>query len=130
MGAMPQYSRSGFHISSESYGGHYGPIFNEYIEAQNAMKIPGARHIMLETVLIGNGRYDPPLQYQAYYNYSVFPGNTHDYSPFNASVQAQFYNNSYGAGNCVDQIKNCAARVINEICMSAVSLQQKPRFID
>jgi carboxypeptidase D len=53
MGAMPQYSRSGFHFSSESYGGHYGPIFNEYIEAQNAMKIPGARHIMLETVLIG-----------------------------------------------------------------------------
>jgi carboxypeptidase C (cathepsin A) len=53
MGAMPQYSRSVFHFSSESYGGHYGPIFNEYIEAQNAKKLPGAQHISFETVLIG-----------------------------------------------------------------------------
>jgi carboxypeptidase D len=50
---------------------------------------------------------------------SVYPGNTYDYSPFNASVQSQFYNNLYGAGNCVDQIKDCAARGIDEICESA-----------
>ena len=53
MGAMPQYSRSGFHFSSESYGGHYGPIFNEYIEEQNKKNVSGAHHISLETVLIG-----------------------------------------------------------------------------
>lgn len=52
-GAFPQYSRSGFHFSSESYGGHYGPIFNEYIEEQNAKNISGAHQISLETVLIG-----------------------------------------------------------------------------
>lgn len=28
MGAFPQYARNGFHFTSESYGGHYGPIFN------------------------------------------------------------------------------------------------------
>lgn len=53
-------------------------------------------------------------------NNSVFPGNTYDYSPFSASVQSQFYNNLYGTGNCVDQIKDCAARGIDEICESAV----------
>lgn len=29
MGVFPQYARNGFHFTSESYGGHYGPIFNE-----------------------------------------------------------------------------------------------------
>jgi len=53
MGAFPDYSRNGFHFSSESYGGHYGPVFNEYIETQNAKNIPGAHKISLETVLIG-----------------------------------------------------------------------------
>lgn len=51
---------------------------------------------------------------------SVFPGNTYNYSPFNASVQSQFYNNLYGPGNCVDQILDCKARGIDEICSSAV----------
>ncbi|RDW84592.1 alpha hydrolase-17 [Coleophoma cylindrospora] len=119
MGAFPQYSRQGFHFSSESYGGHYGPIFNDFIEKQNALNLTGAHHISLETVLIGNGWYDPLIQYQAYYNFTVFPGNTYDYSPFNASIQSQFYNNLYGPGNCVDQIKDCAARGINEICEQA-----------
>lgn len=82
MGAFPQYSRKGFHFATESvgafrnlrswsllnmqqYGGHYGPVINEYIEQQNAKKIPGAHEIKLETVLIGNGWFDPIIQYQA-----------------------------------------------------------------
>ena len=28
-GAFPQYSREGFNFASESYGGHYGPVFIE-----------------------------------------------------------------------------------------------------
>ncbi|KAG0646697.1 Serine carboxypeptidase B [Hyphodiscus hymeniophilus] len=130
MGVFPQYSRSGFHFTTESYGGHYGPIFNECqfisrskpklfyilkdIETQNKKNISGAHKISLETVMYRNGWYDPLIQYQAYYNFTVSPGNTYDYSPFNASVQSQFYNNLYGAGNCVDQIKDCAARGIDE----------------
>lgn len=55
MGTFPQYSRNGFHFATESYGGHYGPIFNAYIEEQNARNITGAKKIKLETVLIGNG---------------------------------------------------------------------------
>lgn len=55
MGVFPQYSRHGFHFATESYGGHYGPIFNAYIEEQNAKNISGAKEIKLETVLIGNG---------------------------------------------------------------------------
>jgi carboxypeptidase C (cathepsin A) len=28
-GAFPQYSANGVHFATESYGGHYGPLFNE-----------------------------------------------------------------------------------------------------
>lgn len=55
MGAFPQYARNGFHFATESYGGHYGPIFNKYIEEQNARLPRHAKKINLETVLIGNG---------------------------------------------------------------------------
>lgn len=30
MGVFPQYSRENFTFTTESYGGHYGPVFNEY----------------------------------------------------------------------------------------------------
>lgn len=119
MGAFPQYSRNGFSFTTESYGGHYGPIFNDYFVKQNEKKIPGAIHIDLENVLIGNGWFDPLIQYQAYYNFSVFPGNTYDYDPYNASVKAEWYNNLYGAGNCVDQTRQCYATGRNDICSTA-----------
>ena len=119
MGAFPQYSRGSYHFATESYGGHYGPVFNEYIETQNAKNISGAHKIKLESVLIGNGWYDPLIQYQAYYNFTVYPGNTYDYLPFNASTQAQLYNNLYGPGNCVDQIKDCYATGTNQVCSAA-----------
>lgn len=119
MGAFPQYSRKGFAFSTESYGGHYGPIFSEYFEEQNAKNIHGAHTVSLETLIVGNGWYDPLIQYQAYYNFTVEPGNTYDYSPYNESVKGELYNNLYGQGNCVDQIKDCAARGIDEVCESA-----------
>lgn len=31
MGAFPTYSRSSFHFTTESYGGHYGPVYNELV---------------------------------------------------------------------------------------------------
>ncbi|KAM3423218.1 hypothetical protein BST61_g667 [Cercospora zeina] len=54
MGAFPQYSRNEFNFATESYGGHYGPIFNKYIESQNDLIekdcLPGAHHIKLTTL--------------------------------------------------------------------------------
>ncbi|KAI1384421.1 alpha/beta-hydrolase [Hypoxylon trugodes] len=121
MGAFPQYSRNAFHFATESYGGHYGPIFNKYIEEQNAKNISGAKEIQLQSVLIGNGWFDPLLQYQAYYNFTVFPGNTYDWFPFNESIESMFYNNVYGPGNCVDKLKDCYATQDNVICNDADS---------
>lgn len=55
MGAFPQYSNNGFNFATESYGGHYGPVFNEYFEKQNKANIPGTKKIDLQSVMIGNG---------------------------------------------------------------------------
>lgn len=72
-----------------SYGGHYAPIVSEYFVEQNAKNISGAHEINLEGVMIGNGWYDPLIQYQAYYNFSVSPGNTYGYDPLNQSVKGK-----------------------------------------
>jgi carboxypeptidase C (cathepsin A) len=49
--------------------GHYGPIINQYVEQQNELiakkELHNAHHINLKTLLIGNGWYDPLIQYQA-----------------------------------------------------------------
>ena len=119
MGAFPQYSRDGFYFTTESYGGHYGPIFNDYFLSQNEKDIEGAHKINLKAVLIGNGWYDPLIQYQAYYNYSVSPGNTYDYMPFNESVRSQFYTNMYGPGNCYDMTVDCNTNKLDMTCSAA-----------
>lgn len=123
MGAYPQYARESFHFTTESYGGHYGPIFNEYIETQNALirngSLPGAHEISLKSVLIGNGWYDPLIQYAAYYNFTVYPGNTYDYSPFDEATQERMYNSMFGPGNCHDLTTSCYETGVNEVCSYA-----------
>ncbi|EXJ89115.1 carboxypeptidase D [Capronia epimyces CBS 606.96] len=119
MGAFPQYSRHDVFFTTESYGGHYLPLFSKYFLQQNAKGVKGAHNISLVGGMIGNGWYDPLIQYQAYYNFTVYPGNTYGYSPFNQSVKDQMYNNLYGAGNCYDQTVDCNVGKIDEICTAA-----------
>lgn len=122
MGAFPQYSKNDFHFATESYGGHYGPIFNTYIEQQNALikQNPSVGHaISLKTVMIGNGWYDPLIQYAAHYNFTVSPGNTYDLSPYNKTVSNMLYNSMYGKGNCYDQTVDCYTHGSNEVCYAA-----------
>ena len=119
MGAFPQYSRSTINLATESYGGHYGPVFADYFETQNAANIAGAKNINLQSLSVGNGWYDPVIQYPAYYNYTVSPGNTYDFQPYNSTTAAEVYNGFYGAGNCLDQLRDCNARGIDEVCEAA-----------
>ena len=82
-------------------------------------QLPGAHYIDLQTVAIGNGWYSPLIQYAAYYNFTVYPGNTYDYSPFNDSIQNRMYNGMYGPGNCYDQTVDCMNSGLDDICTAA-----------
>lgn len=114
MGAFPQYARNGIHFSTESYGGHYGPVFAEYWETQNAANIPNSMEIDLLSLSIGNGWYDPRIQYPAYYNYSV--NNTYGFQYLNDSTLEQMYQGFYGPGNCLDQLIDCNERQLGSVC--------------
>ena len=61
MGAFPQYSKTEFNFATESYGGHYGPVYNEYFVEQNKKiakgQLSGAKKIDLKSVTVGNGWY-------------------------------------------------------------------------
>ncbi|WFD33229.1 carboxypeptidase D [Malassezia cuniculi] len=119
LGAFKQYNHGKLHITTESYGGHYAPQIASYILEQNDRDIEDAIKIDVGTVSIGNGWYDPLVQYQAFYNFTVSPGNTYDLRPYNKSIESKLYDNLYGQGNCYDQIKNCYETGSNRVCRKA-----------
>jgi carboxypeptidase D len=82
-------------------------------------ELPDAVEIKLESVLIGNGWYDPSLQHEAYYNYTVSPGNTYDYKPFNESIDSLIELSLYGIGNCLDLLKSCEDSGQGTVCEHA-----------
>lgn len=57
---FPEYASQPFHISGESYAGHYIPVFAAEILAHKK------RNINLQSVLIGNGLTDGLTQYDYY----------------------------------------------------------------
>lgn len=57
---FPEYAKQSFHISGESYAGHYIPVFAAEILSHKK------RNINLQSVLIGNGLTDGFTQYEYY----------------------------------------------------------------
>ncbi|KAH8658371.1 Alpha/Beta hydrolase protein [Xylariales sp. PMI_506] len=120
-GVFPQYSRNGIVMATESYGGHYGPVFAAYIERQNELRHPGTHEIPLKGLMVGNGWFDPIINYQAFYNFSINPGNTYDLPAINKTTHDILFNNIYGPGNCLDQLNECKQSGVNAICSKADS---------
>ncbi|WFD23863.1 carboxypeptidase D [Malassezia equina] len=119
LGAFPEYRDASLHIATESFGGHYAPMFGAYFLEQNDNKLDGTVPLHLQSVMIGNGWYDPLVHYAAYYNYTVSPGNTYDLKPFNKVQEEKLYDALYGKGKCIDQIKDCYRTGSNKICRKA-----------
>ncbi|KAG4442193.1 hypothetical protein IFR05_002303 [Cadophora sp. M221] len=147
MGAFPQYSANGVHINGmwhfaykfssmlgikslakdprlisqlgQSYGGHYAPIFANYITQQNMLNTIGTIQIPLKSISIEDGFMDTRVQFGAYYNYSVDPGNPYDIAPFNETLQQQLFANMFGPGGCQVQQNTCNSNPTDADCSAA-----------
>ncbi|EXF80205.1 carboxypeptidase S1 [Colletotrichum fioriniae PJ7] len=119
MGAFPQYAANGVHINGQSYGGHYVPVFADFITQQNKAKAPGTVQVPLKSISIEDGFMDTRVQFGAYFNYSVSPGNPYDVKPFNDTQQKQLFTNMFGTGGCQDRQNACNAQPTDKLCAEA-----------
>jgi cathepsin A (carboxypeptidase C) len=76
----PQYATSPFHISGESYGGHYLPALSTEIIRNNAVaESKNLIKINYKSMLIGNGWTEPRTQFKGYAEFGC--SNDSDYKP-------------------------------------------------
>ncbi|CAE6459558.1 unnamed protein product [Rhizoctonia solani] len=115
-----KYATRDFAIWTESYGGHYGPVFASYFLDQNAAidggKVNGIK-INLKVLSVGNGMTDPHSQYPDYVKYAM----SNPYQPLvNESTIKSANTSLYGVGGCMDQIKACnKGASVDTICTGA-----------
>ncbi|KAL1881267.1 hypothetical protein Daus18300_001119 [Diaporthe australafricana] len=115
--AFPDYESRDFGLWTESYGGHYGPEFAAYFEAQNAKIAAGTltgEKVNLVALGINNGWIDPVLQYQAY---PIFAYNN-TYKQLITSSQYSSYMSAY-TKKCVPALASCTGLTgNNNACLS------------
>lgn len=135
----PNNSALGVNLFAESYGGHYGPVFAETWEAENARRMADGNiasnstvDIRLAALGIVNGCVDDLVQ-GPYYP-AMMVNNTYNLELL-SPVQASLANGTfYQAGGCQDLIGQCrtAAEVsdpenvgdvaaVNALCESAAT---------
>ncbi|KZV77257.1 serine carboxypeptidase [Peniophora sp. CONT] len=68
---FPQFKGRDLHLSGESYGGRYLPLFGAAIYDQNAeLTEAGLEPINLSSIMIGNGMTDSHLMFPGWYEYA------------------------------------------------------------
>ncbi|KAJ6505245.1 Alpha/Beta hydrolase protein [Mycena sanguinolenta] len=101
-------------IWTESYGGHYGPVFAAYLLSQNTAN--AGIHLNPKTLGIGNGLTDANSQYPSYPSYAAL-NPYHELVPAatQAAAQAQLFN----PGGCQSQITACNNGGTDAVCEAA-----------
>ncbi|KAF9043005.1 alpha/beta-hydrolase [Panaeolus papilionaceus] len=107
-----KFKQREFIFATESYGGHYGPEFVTYFDAQNALidarSLKGEK-ITVSALMINNGWYDPLLQNKAYVDFAT---NAPSFGPLQSpDVLAQLNMSFFQPGGCQDQELACYAAV-------------------
>ncbi|KAF8511482.1 serine carboxypeptidase [Hysterangium stoloniferum] len=116
-----QLATNKFAIWTESYGGHYGPVFAAYFLQQNAAIASGSITgipINLQVLGVGDGLTDPLTQYPGYITYA----STNRYHPLVSSNTIRSANTSFfESGGCKDQITSCYNGGGTSVCSNAQS---------
>ncbi|KAG8879953.1 hypothetical protein FRB98_005442 [Tulasnella sp. 332] len=106
----PQYEGRELILATESYGGHYGPEFVTYFDAQNKRIRQGGLKgevITVSALMLNNGWIDPVTQYASYPGFAAHPPG---YTPF---ISNSVFNTATKflreKGGCLDQVKACNA---------------------
>ncbi|KAI8067888.1 Alpha/Beta hydrolase protein [Gongronella butleri] len=100
---FPQYAQHGFHLTGESYAGHYLPAISEEIINQNKFaEEEGRFRIPFESVAIANGWTDPLIQYKSRKDYGCA---TNDNQPVFDENTCQQLEKSYS--RCESLVKVC-----------------------
>jgi cathepsin A (carboxypeptidase C) len=67
LASFPKYAKNEFHVTGESYAGHYIPAIATKIMQENMYNVDQQKlSINLNSIAIGNGLTDPLLQYEKY----------------------------------------------------------------
>lgn len=109
---FPQYESRDFGIFTESYGGHYGPEFANYIETQNKAIDSGSvsgEKINLVALGINNGLYDESIQYKADIEFAY--NNT--YRKLITAAQYTSLNKAY-TSSCKPLVDKCTGLTGND----------------
>ena len=105
----PKVGIKTFNLWTESYGGHYGPVFFDYFEQQNGMIDSGKANgtkLVLNTLGIGNGIISERIQAPYYPEFAVH--NTYGIQAINQTIY-DYMKLSYSiSGGCLDNINYCA----------------------
>ncbi|KAG8874769.1 hypothetical protein FRB98_008234 [Tulasnella sp. 332] len=117
----PQYEGRELILATESYGGHYGPEFVTYFDAQNKQIRLGrlkGEVITVSALMLNNGWIDPLTQYASYPRFAAHPPG---YTPFiSDAVFHQATKSMREKDGCGDKVKACnAAGGSNNACHDA-----------
>ncbi|GAA98536.1 uncharacterized protein L969DRAFT_95229 [Mixia osmundae IAM 14324] len=107
-----------FGIATESYGGHYGPVFSALILSNNQKLPTGAVNIPLKYLLVGDGLTNGLVQYPAYPTFAkTNPTGQH----VSDATITKANTTLYKSGGCLSQIASCQSKPSNSVCSAAQS---------
>ncbi|KAJ0381969.1 hypothetical protein COL922a_013488 [Colletotrichum nupharicola] len=86
---------------------------------QNQLGVPDTVNVPLKSISIEDGFMDSRVQFGAYFNYSVSPGNPYDLTPFNDTLRQKLFTHMFGAGSCQDKQTACNSNPTDKVCADA-----------